>query len=262
MSPKRHFFVSASSNDLDWITVIMEKMVLGVEIDDFALPMRNDGSRERAFELWHMWRETVPSDVAVMMHAPFIDMVPGSPEPELVEVIRRRHQEVLTLAEGLGARAILFHSGYNPLVRGPGYRDQWLASTAQYFTDLMNAHRGFTFLIENMWEPTAEPLVELIDAINSPQLRLCLDVGHVQVYSKEPVDSWIQKIGVRLGHVHLNDNNGQWDQEGPLGSGIVPLDKIFTTLNGLGYFGTMTLEMRGREAVLKSMEHLLRLGIA
>lgn len=261
MTARRQYLVSATCSDLDWVTLLMEKMPLGVEINDFALPLRNDGSRERAFEYWHLWRESVPTDVVVMVHAPFIDLVPGSLEAEIVELTARRHDEVLGIATSLGARAIIFHSGFNPLVRGPEYRPQWLASTTAYFARLMSQHRGFTFLLENMWEPDPSPLVDLIDAINSPQLRACLDVGHVQIYGQQPPDAWVHALGVRLGHLHLNDNPGDWDQELALGTGKVPIAAVFSAIDSLGYYGTVTFETRGRDAILRSIEHLNRLGL-
>lgn len=261
MPPHRTFLVYAAASDLDWITLLMEKKELGVEIGDFALPVTSESVRERAFELWHIWRETVPAEVCVMVHAPYLDLVPGSPEPGVQELCLKRHTEVLSLAAGLGARAVLFHSGFNPLVRGPDYREGWLDNTVRYFVDLMGNYRGFTFLVENMWEDDPAILIELIDRVNSPQLKICLDIGHAQVYSKLAPDQWVQRLGVRLGHVHLSDNDGTWDQEQALGTGIVPVDKVITALNALGYFGTLTFEMRGRTAVLRSMEHLLKLGL-
>jgi len=262
MSPKRQFFISAYAEDLSWITQILEKMPIGVEINDFALPSNSMPSRDQVFEMWHLWRETFKDRVPSIVHMPFLDLVPGSQEPEVVELAGRLHGEILNIAEILGSRTVLFHSGFNPLVRGPDYYELWLTRTARYFRDLHAKHPQFMFLIENMWEGSPEPLSKLIDTIGNPQCRACLDVGHARVYSQEPPESWAQHLGIRLGHVHLNDNQGFWDQELALGLGVIAIDKVFAALNTLGYYGTVTLEVHGNEAALKSIEYLVKRGLA
>ncbi|HNV70085.1 MAG TPA: sugar phosphate isomerase/epimerase family protein [Candidatus Ozemobacteraceae bacterium] len=258
--PKRQYLISAYAEDLDWVTQLNEKTRVGVEIKDFSLPS-SQGNRERSFELWNLWRDSAP-DLPVIVHAPFLDLVPGSPEPEVAELALKQHEEVMNLAEVLRAESVLFHSGFNPMIKSPQYQERWLASTSAYFNSLMKKHPTLKLLIENMWEPDPLPLIALIDSINSSQFRLCLDVGHVQVYSREAPDSWIRQLGLRLGLVHLNDNQGLWDQELALGTGMVPLDHVFQAMNNLGYFGRVTIEMHGNEPILRSMEYLMKNGLA
>lgn len=258
--PKRQYLISAYSEDLDWVTQLNEKTRIGVEIKDFSLPS-GQGNRERAFELWNIWRDTAP-ELPVVIHSPFMDIVPGSPEPEVAELAFKQHEEVLNIAEVLKADAVLFHSGFNPLIKSPQYLENWLASTSAYFRRFLKQHPNLKFLIENMWEPSPLPLIGLIDSINSSQFRVCVDVGHIQVYSKEPPETWISQLALRVGHVHLNDNQGLWDQELALGTGMVPLERVFQAMNNLGFFGNITIEMHGREPILRSMEYLLKNGMA
>lgn len=262
MSPKRQFFVSAYAEDLPWITKILEKMPIGVEINDFALPSNSMPSRDQAFEMWHLWRETFQDRVPSIVHMPYLDLVPGSREPEVVDLVGRLHQEILNIAEILGSRTVLFHTGFNPLARDPEYFELWLTRTARYFRDLHTKFPQFTFLIENMWESSSDVLSKLIDAIGNPKCKACLDVGHARIYSQEAPEVWVSHLGLRLGHVHLNDNQGFWDQELALGQGVIAIDKVFTALNSLGYYGTVTLEVRGNEAALKSIEYLVKNGLA
>ncbi len=259
--PRRPCFISATAQDLDWVSRVVEKHSVGVEITDFSQPTEPGGSRERIFELWHLWREAATEKVLMAMHAPFLDLVPGSVEAEMVDLCRKQHEEALTLAGSLGVQRIIFHSGYNPLIRGPAYYEPWLNRTVRYFADLIAQHAGFVFLIENMWEPSPDPLIHVIDRINSPNLRICFDVGHARVWGKDPPEEWVGKLGVRLGHVHLNDNDGTWDQERPLGAGVIPHEKIIGQLNTLGFFGPIGIEMRGEAAVQSSLEFLTRRGL-
>lgn len=259
--PRRPVFISATAQDLDWVSRLVDKHSLGVEITDFSQSTETSDSRERTFELWHLWRDAATEKVPMALHAPFLDLVPGSLEAEVVELSRKQHREAINIAGILGAQRIVFHSGFNPLIRGPQYFDPWLTRTCRYFSALLEEHPGFIFLIENMWEPTIDPLIALVDRINSPNLRICFDAGHARVWGKDPPEEWLPKIGMRLGHVHLNDNDGTWDQERALGAGGVPHEKIIEQMNGMGFFGPMTIEMRGQVAVEASLEYLTRRGL-
>lgn len=258
--PRRPLFISATAQDLDWVSQVVEQHGVGVEITDFAQPTEPDSSRERVFELWHLWREAATAKVPMAMHAPFLDLVPGSLDPEMVEFCRKQHAEALTLAGALGVGRIIFHSGFNPLIRGPQYFEPWLNRTVRYFSELIAQNTEFTFLLENMWEPTPDPLIKVVDRINSPNLRICFDVGHALIWGRIPPEEWLPHIGLRLGHVHLNDNDGTWDQERPLGAGVIPHEKILGQLNALGFFGPIGLEMRGQVAIQASLDWLKRRG--
>jgi len=258
--PKRPVFISATAQDLDWVSELVDKYSVGVEINDFAQSTETPDSRERTFELWHLWREAATEKVPMALHAPFLDLVPGSLEPEVVELSRKQHKDALNLAGILGVQRVIFHSGYNPLILGPQYFGPWLTKTGRYFTQLISEHPGFIFLIENMWEPSVDPLIALVDRINSPNLRVCFDAGHACVWGKEPPEEWLPKIGMRLGHVHLNDNDGTWDQERPLGAGVIQHEKILALMNIIGFFGPMTIEMRGQVAIQASIDYLSRRG--
>lgn len=261
LSCKRLVYISATAQDLDWVSEIVEKYGVGVEITDFAQPIGSESSRERIFELWHLWREAATEKIPMALHAPFLDLVPGSLEDEVVELCRKKHEEALNIAGALSVERIIFHSGFNPLIRGPQYFEPWLNRTVRYFTELIRQHDEFIFLIENMWETTPEPLIKLVDRINSPKLRLCFDVGHAQIWGKELPERWLLQIGLRIGYIHFNDNNGTWDQELALGTGIIKNEKIVEQLNNLGYFGPIGLEMRGPEAIAASLDWLKRFNM-
>ena len=252
--------VSAVADDLEWISDLNSKMRLGVEVKDFSRP--DSRNHERAFELWNLWREATSRKLPLVVHAPFLDLIPFSPEPEVAELAAKKHEEVLNIAGILKADGIIFHSGYNPLIRAPEYYRLWVTNMGNYFRNLMEKHPQLNFFIENMWESSTQPLLELADSCGDQRLKICLDIGHVRVYSEEPPDIWVQQLGARLGHVHVNDNDGEWDQELALGAGSINVRGVFESLNQLGYNGPICIEMHGREAALRSMDFLVKNDLA
>jgi len=82
-----------------------------------------------------------------------------------------------------------------------------------------------------------------------PALGLTLDVGHANLGgSGNKSISIIEKLGKSIRHVHLHDNLGGQSQADdlhlPIGDGTVDFRAIMTSLGGIGYDGTLTLEVK------------------
>lgn len=100
--------------------------------------------------------------------------------------------------------------------------------------------------LENLSE-TAEDFEPVIDEV--PDLGLTLDVGHANLGGSENKSiSIIEKFGKLIRHVHLHDNrSGQSKDDDlhlPIGSGTIYFPGIMASLIGVGYEGTMTLEVK------------------
>jgi len=100
--------------------------------------------------------------------------------------------------------------------------------------------------LENLSE-NAEDLEHVLDEV--PHLGITLDVGHANLH--DPVNksfSIIEKLGRLIRHAHLHDNFGGGAQADdlhlPIGDGMVDFTAIITSLSGIGYDGTMTLEVK------------------
>jgi sugar phosphate isomerase/epimerase len=107
------------------------------------------------------------------------------------------------------------------------------------------AERGVGLMVENLPGDfnTARELGELLDPL--PELGLHLDVGHANLLVvHNTMEELLSAYGTRLRHVHLHDNKGgAADLHLPLGTGTVDLRQAVRLLKGLGYDGTITLEV-------------------
>ncbi len=114
-----------------------------------------------------------------------------------------------------------------------------------------------------MYEPgtsfsdTVENVSKVLRSV--PKLLLNLDIGHVNLFGKNPV-RFIKKFHKKIVHVHLHDNNGVADLHLPIGCGIINWKEVIRELKAY-YDGTITLEVfsRDREYVLISRKKLLKL---
>jgi sugar phosphate isomerase/epimerase len=105
--------------------------------------------------------------------------------------------------------------------------------------------RGVGLMMENLPGDfnTAQQVGELLNPL--PELGLHLDIGHANLQVvQSTVDELLAAYGSRLRHVHLHDNKGgSADLHLPLGTGSVDVRAAVRALKGLGYDGTITLEV-------------------
>jgi sugar phosphate isomerase/epimerase len=82
------------------------------------------------------------------------------------------------------------------------------------------------------------------------QLSLLLDVGHCLITSEDPA-AVIRRAGRRLGHVHLDDNDGVGDLHWPLLTGRLTRDVLINCVDALaesGYESALAFEFHAQLA--------------
>ncbi len=243
--------------------------------------------------------------------------------PNALNLLRneRHHwvmESMLRLAEALGASRIVYHSAQialkdpyrhlAPLPSDGELRAMWERETEALITvGRRAAEMGLVLSVENrdphLWEISAlamhgKPATELaryhqgmrldllarqMEAVNLPNVGICLDVGHAFLAAPYWPDtdylSAIRACAPWVNHVHFHDNFGRIDDESesigerlvfgeadnhlPPGWGKVPLDGVLAALRDAHYAGLLVLELRPRylpylEEALANTKCLLR----
>jgi len=113
-------------------------------------------------------------------------------------------------------------------------------------------HLGLCLCIENMfprsrWLVDPEDFVEIFERF--PALKLTLDTGHAHIKGRggRKTLDFIERFHARIGHIHANDNFGNEDSHLPIGAGTIDFQRIIKALKGIGYDGTITLEVFSRD---------------
>ena len=92
---------------------------------------------------------------------------------------------------------------------------------------------------------SADDLLFFVNEINSPNLGICLDTGHLNLCDGDQA-SFIEKAGKHLKALHIQDNDGSGDQHiMPFGKGNVDLYEVVTSAKKIGYDGLYNLEIPG-----------------
>ncbi|HEV7215377.1 MAG TPA: sugar phosphate isomerase/epimerase family protein, partial [Chloroflexota bacterium] len=132
------------------------------------------------------------------------------------------------------------------------------------------ADNGVVLGIENhggLPGTTAE-VRQVLDAVNSPALRLIFDVGNFVGVGDDPVAA-ARELAPWVAHVHLKDLGPAPSDEGsrreavPLGDGTINLAEVFRVLHDHHYAGSLAIEYEGKsdpaEAVRRSAAHVRKL---
>ncbi len=180
---------------------------------------------------------------SITLHGPFTDLSPGSPDPEILTVTRRRMEQLIALVPIFKPLTVVCHAGYDPH-RYSYIREEWLAGALAMWTwagERIQAAGG-RLMLENVYESDADEMMPLFTESASSGIGFCFDAGHQTVFSKIPMDVWLEKLGPYLGQVHLHDNLGDYDAHLPMGKGQIDFSRLFAYLESNRRHPVITLE--------------------
>ena len=177
-----------------------------------------------------------------VLHGPFNELTPAAIDPLVVDITVKRYRQAFQKAQALGCKKLVLHAGFVPLI----YYPEWfIARSIDFWKKLLADVPGtLTVCLENVMEPEPSMLLDIIRAIDSPRLRVCLDLGHANTSaSREPPEAWLLACAPYLSHVHLHNNTGERDLHAPLFDGAMDIAALLRTLDRLAPEATVTLEL-------------------
>ncbi len=190
------------------------------------------------------------------LHGAFGDLCPGSFDPLVREVARKRVLQSLEVAERLDVHDVIFHHGYVPRTSSP---EGWIRRAGAFWKDILAQTQKRTRIhLENMLEDTPEVIKGLVDAVNSPRLGICYDIGHAFANSKTSVLEWVEALGARISYVHIHDNDGTKDQHLAIGDGCIPIKSVLDAIEIRSKRALWALEISRartrRQGLIRSLE--------
>jgi sugar phosphate isomerase/epimerase len=189
------------------------------------------------------------------IHAPFDGLTLTSRDQRVQALVRDRLAQALEFAAALGATHMVTHSPFlffgKPFaVHLPAAARATQIDQAHAVLDelLPTAHQiGCTIMIETILDSHPDPLRDLVQSFQSPHVRLSLDTGHAFLTHQRggpTPDQWVREAGALLGHVHLQDNDGNSDRHWIPGRGSINWGALFDALAELDHQPRLLLELR------------------
>lgn len=204
---------------------LFSRLNLGVEIQDFTEP---NLSLEEKTEILNNYQRLFNGYNGVKsVHGPFLDLKPASPDLLIREVSYQRYLDVFQIATQLNTDYLIFHSQINPFLVEPLIRNLNNRQAKEFWNEILQEtdYRGL-ILIENVFEDTPDMLLQYIQTVNLPNIKVNLDIGHLKA-RKGSLEGWIKKLRDYIEYIHVHSNNGLYDLHRS------PADKEITSLFNL-----------------------------
>lgn len=149
----------------------------------------------------------------ISLHGSSFDLNPGSTDKKVIELTKYRYMQSVEIAKEIGAKYVIFHSQLNPLLSVEKIKKLKLDNQIRFWQDFMNEIDDIdvTILLENEYDENPEEILYIVESVNSPKLRICLDTGHILAYPKKSLEEWIVSAKDFITYIHLHFNDGKND---------------------------------------------------
>ena len=216
----------------------------GLEIAEYCTAWNMDEKFEESHPKVQEEIAGIPSRI---LHAPFNELFPCAIDKKARALASQRYQQAIGLAKQYGATKVVIHGGYNPWIYYPVW---YVEESIKFWKAFLEEDPGVEIVLENVLEEEPGMLLDIVTAVDNPNLRLCLDIGHVNAYAKVPVMQWLESWKDYLSHFHIHNNDGSADRHKPLADGNVPIKDLFIHGEFMCPDATYTLElMEGESSV-------------
>jgi sugar phosphate isomerase/epimerase len=207
---------------------------------------------------WNMDREFPSVDKAVkekiqdisslLLHAPFNELFPCAIDRKARALAAERYRQAIELAKRYGSTKVIIHGGYNPWIYYPVW---YVEQSILFWKEFLKEDPGVEIVLENVLETEPQWLLDIAKGVDDPRLKLCLDIGHVNAYSKIPLMDWLESWAPYLSHFHIHNNDGSRDQHNVLNDGNIPMKDFLLRAEELCPNATFTFELMKDEPSMK-----------
>lgn len=170
------------------------------------------------------------SGLMVSVHAPFTSLNIAALNPGVRAESIRQVKAAIDLCADIGGRHVTIHNG--EYILSKNFRKkipeivqiQWDYNIESLQAIAAHAQeRGIVLCLENIgFEPnsidrTADDMLDIRKAVDSPSLFFCIDIGHARL--NNALESVIEKMGPLTRQIHFTDNLGKVDDHLVIGTG-------------------------------------------
>ena len=193
----------------------------------------------------------------ITLHAMFSDVNIAGQDTLLREVSQKRLMQSFEVGKAIKVDTILFHTG-NKGTKHNGSIYNFKKNFIAYWKEFIKEFEkeGITAVLENVFEDEPSFCYDLFEGINSPNLKLALDTGHVNLYApKTDILDWVNLYDKNLHHMHIHNNFQTNDDHSNLKNGTVDFARLFKAIKGKKLNPTFVFEMFDEEDIRSSLKY-------
>lgn len=198
---------------------------VGFEYNDFFNPDVLD-EVELCKKITEEYRQ-LPLPQYCTLHGAFFDVIVFSMDKRIREVSDLRVRQSIEAAENIGARAVIFHTNYDPFFSWRSYIDSWLEANEKYWSGILSEYPHMNIYFENMFDKSPEVMAELAERLcRYGNFGICLDYAHAAL-TPVPHVEWVKRLGKYVRHMHINDNDLTGDLHWAVGKGKIDWNEFY-----------------------------------
>ncbi len=241
-------------NDIENTLALQNEYSLGFEYNDFFVPgILNDNAKHE--EIINTYKAHALPEYTTM-HGAFFDVLPFSEDEKIKEISLLRINQSLCIARKIGARAVVFHTNYNPFLNDEAYVRRFVNQNVELWGDILEANRDVSIYLENTFDYDPLIIKQLAEGLKAnSNFGICLDWAHAALSRVKPSE-WARVLGEHVKHVHINDNNLKSDLHLAWGSGQVDRFSFYECYEKYFSNATVLIETNSFENIKKSLEQL------
>lgn len=232
---KEKIYISSIASDANSVA---NKYGLGIEISEYCTADNMDINYQETKEVVS---KSIQGIDRFTFHGPFNELFPSAIDTKVRTLSMDRFHQSYTLAKTYKAQKIIFHSGFYSNMYYPCFFKERSIIFWKEFMDSIDG--SIEVVIENVFDNDSNILKEIIDEVNNPKLKLCLDIGHANCYTNISIVNWIKELNTRISHFHIHNNDGKMDLHNTIDNGTINMKEVLEAIEKYSPDATITLEV-------------------
>lgn len=190
------------------------------------------------------------------MHGAFLGLDLAAEDPVLRNRSRQLMRQSMDIADQMGIRGVVFHTGLIGELRLDYYINNWLAEAEIFYRELATNYPRQTIFLENSFEQEPDCFEKLMKKMSDVHnFKLCFDYAHA-VLTLTSVDDWIEKLAPYIGHMHVNDNDLKDDLHQVPGTGSIDFNHWKKLCDSYHLDVSVLLELKGIDNQLQALNFM------
>ncbi len=250
----KQLLIIPDRNNLADSLEIAEKYNLGFEYNDFFIPdvLGNSEQLDKIIDEY----KSVSLPEYCTLHGAFFDVIPFSLDEKIKEISKLRIEQSIAAAEKIGAKAVVFHTNYNPFLNSEAYINSFVEANSAYWDGILKRHKSISVYLENMFDTTPDIMARISERLcENDNFGICLDYAHASLSHVQP-KVWAETLGKYVKHIHINDNDGISDLHLAWGAGSVDTSDFYCCYEKYMSSATVLIETNSKENILASLKKL------
>lgn len=227
---------------------------LNLEITNFYDPEEfKNFKQEKLTEIENLLKNN--KQIKTVLHGFFSDLDPSSNNIGVLNKTKQWIINSIDLAKRFESQKIVYHSGYKVNKEISYEKEQFIKNSITFWKEVLLQLKAndIELNIENAFEKTPDYISEIIDQVNHPCLKMCIDTGHVNCYSEYFLEEYYLLTQKHVSHFHFHNNYGERDEHNSLEDGTMDFPSFINVLKRSNKKPSITLEVFSIESLEKSL---------